>query len=354
MSNNLYICKKYFTFVKNILHFDIKNYCAQLHTKAEKITARGYFMTEYVIETKNLTKKYKDKTVVDNINMNVEKGKIYGLLGKNGAGKTTTMCMLLNLASKTGGEILLFNNAPNQETYRKIGSIIETPGFYENLTAEENLKIISKIRKNYSKERINEILELVSLDNEKNKKYRDYSLGMKQRLGIASAIMHKPDLLILDEPINGLDPIGIKEIRDLLKKLSIENNTTILISSHILSEIENIADVIGIIDNGKLITELNKDELYNKLNKSVDFEVSDTGKAQTILEKIGMQEHIDYQIVKIKERENIRLYTNLNLRDSINEIFVRNGIKVQKINLTEENLEEFFTRIISTESEITA
>ena len=133
-------------------------------------------MTEYVIETENLTKKYKDKTGVNNVNMKVEKGKIYGLLGKNGAGKTTTMRMLLNMATKTGGKIILFGNIPNNNTYRKIGSIIETPGFYENLTAEENLKIISKIRGNYSKEKIREILSTVSLDDN-NKKYRDFSFG---------------------------------------------------------------------------------------------------------------------------------------------------------------------------------
>ena len=309
-------------------------------------------MTEYVIETLNLTKQYNDKKVVDNISMKVEKGKIYGLLGKNGAGKTTNMCMRLNIATKTSGEILLFGKKANNETYKNIGSIIETPGFYENLTAEENLKIISKIRGNYSKEKIQEILELVSLHNEKNKKYSEYSLGMKQKLGIASAILHKPELLILDEPINGLDPIGIKKIRYLLKKLSKENNTTILISSHILSEIENLADIIGIVDNGKLITELSKEELHSKLNKRVDFEVSDITHAEQILENIGLHKNNDYNI--IKETNTIRLYTNLNLRDKLNELFVKKGLRVQKINICEENLEDFFTRIINPEMELIA
>ena len=307
-------------------------------------------MTEYVIETKNLTKKYKDKMVVNNINMKVEKGKIYGLLGKNGAGKTTTMRMLLNLASKTDGEILIFGNKPDNETYKRIGSIIETPGFYENLTAEENLKVIAKIRGNYSKKTVDEILDMVSL-SDNDKKYSDFSLGMKQRLGIAAAIMHKPELLILDEPINGLDPIGIKEIRSLLKKLSHQDNTTILISSHILSEIENIADVIGVMDNGKLITELNRNELNRQLNKSVTFEVSDLGKSEMILEKIGFHKDNDYML---KEPNVIQLYTKLELRDRINEIFVKNDIKVQKINLCEENLEEYFTRTISSKTELAA
>lgn len=307
-------------------------------------------MTEYVIETENLTKKYKDKTVVNNINMKVEKGKIYGLLGKNGAGKTTTMRMLLNMATKTGGKIMLFGNVPDNSTYRKIGSIIETPGFYENLTAEENLKIISKIRGNYSKENIDEILTSVSLDDN-NKKYRDFSLGMKQRLGIAAAIMHNPELLILDEPINGLDPIGIKKIRHLLKRLSRENATTILISSHILSEIENLADIIGVMDNGQLITELTKDELNSQLNKSVIFEVSDPNKSEMILESIGLHKGRDY---KTKEPDTIYLYSNLDLRDRINEIFVKNGIKVKGIIPCEENLEEYFTRIINPETELAA
>ncbi len=307
-------------------------------------------MTEYVIETENLTKKYKDKTVVNNINMKVEKGKIYGLLGKNGAGKTTTMRMLLNMAEKTSGKIMLFGNVPDNSTYRKIGSIIETPGFYENLTAEENLKIISKIRGNYSKENIDEILTSVSLDDN-NKKYRDFSLGMKQRLGIAAAIMHNPELLILDEPINGLDPIGIKKIRHLLKRLSRENATTILISSHILSEIENLADIIGVMDNGQLITELTKDELNSQLNKSVIFEVSDPNKSERILESIGLHKGRDY---KTKEPDRIYLYSNLDLRDRINEIFVKNGIKVKGIIPCEENLEEYFTRIINPETELAA
>lgn len=307
-------------------------------------------MTEYVIETENLTKKYKDKTVVNNINMKVEKGKIYGLLGKNGAGKTTTMRMLLNMATKTSGKIMLFGNVPDNSTYRKIGSIIETPGFYENLTAEENLKIISKIRGNYSKENIDEILTSVSLDDN-NKKYRDFSLGMKQRLGIAAAIMHNPELLILDEPINGLDPIGIKKIRHLLKRLSRENATTILISSHILSEIENLADIIGVMDNGQLITELTKDELNSQLNKSVIFEVSDPNKSEMILESIGLHKGRDY---KTKKPDRIYLYSNLDLRDRINEIFVKNGIKVKGIIPCEENLEEYFTRIINPETELAA
>ncbi len=304
-------------------------------------------MVEYIIETKNLSKIYYNNTVVDSINMHVEKGKIYGLLGKNGAGKTTTMCMLLNLAYPTSGEIYLFGKNSKKytnEIYSNIGSIIETPGFYENLTAYENLKIISKLRKDFYPQNINLVLEMVNLENSKSKKFKDFSLGMKQRLGIAAAIMHNPELLILDEPINGLDPFGIKEIRALLKRLSHEYGITILISSHILSEIENIADVIGIMDNGILIEEIPKEELHNRLNKFVEFELSDGYKAVELLEKIGLKANKDFTITK---EGIIHLYSNLEMRDKINALFVSAGIDVKKVNLCEENLEDFFTRFVS-------
>ncbi|WP_407422153.1 ABC transporter ATP-binding protein [Methanobrevibacter sp.] len=304
-------------------------------------------MGEYVIETRNLSKKYSNDTVVNSIDMHVEKGKIYGLLGKNGAGKTTTMCMLLNLISPTNGEIFLFGKNPRKysdEVYSKIGSIIETPGFYENLTAYENLKVISKLRRNYNSSNIDLILEMLNLENAKSKKVKDFSLGMKQRLGIAAAIIHKPELLILDEPINGLDPFGIKEIRTLLKRLSHEFGITILISSHILSEIENIADVIGFMDGGVLIEEVSKEELYKRLDKFVEFEVSDIDLACEILDKLELKKNYDYALKK--DNGTIRLYSNLELRDKFNALFVNSGIDVKKVNLCEENLENYFLRRI--------
>lgn len=323
-------------------------------------------MSEYVIETTGLSKKYSKRLVVNSIDMHVEKGKIYGLLGKNGAGKTTTMCMLLNLVHPSSGEMLLFGKDPrkhSKEVYSNIGSIIETPGFYENLTAYENLKIIAKLRGNYNPLNVKLVLEMVNLDKETSKKFKDFSLGMKQRLGIAAAIMHNPELLILDEPINGLDPIGIKEIRDLLKRLSHEYGKSILISSHILSEIENIADVIGVMDNGVLIEEFSRDELHDKLNKFVEFEVSDIDLAISLLNKTGLKEGIDYSykrslgeyIDDLDSEESskstvggtIHLFTNLDLRDQFNALFVNSGIDVRKLNLCEENLEEFFTRLVS-------
>lgn len=303
-------------------------------------------MVDYVIETNNLSKIYYKNKVVNSVDMHVEKGKIYGLLGKNGAGKTTTMCMLLNLTYPSEGDIFLFgknvNNYSN-EIYSNIGSIIETPGFYENLTAFENLKIISKIRGDFNSNNINSVLQMVNLDNDKSKKFKDFSLGMKQRLGIAAAIMHSPELLILDEPINGLDPFGIKEIRTLLKRLSHEFGITILISSHILSEIENIADVIGFMDNGILIEEISKEELYTRLDKFVEFEVSNIDLAVDIFKKLELKENKDYAV----KGDMLCLYTHLNLRDKFNALFVKAGIDVKKVNLREENLEDFFTRFVS-------
>ncbi len=303
-------------------------------------------MADYVIETNHLSKIYSNSRVVDSIDMHVEKGKIYGLLGKNGAGKTTTMCMLLNLTYPSDGEIFLFGKDPKKcsnEIYSKIGSIIETPGFYENLTAYENLKIIGKIRGGYDPRNVELALEMVNLSDAKSKKFKDFSLGMKQRLGIAAAIMHSPELLILDEPINGLDPFGIKEIRALLKRLSHDFGITILISSHILSEIENLADVIGFMDNGVLIDEISMEELHSRLNKFVEFEVSDVDSAVDILEKLELKGNRDFTF----NDKTICLYSHLELRDKFNALFVKAGIDVKKVNLCEENLEEFFTRFIS-------
>lgn len=303
-------------------------------------------MVDYIIKTNNLSKIYFKNKVVNSVNMHVERGKIYGLLGKNGAGKTTTMCMLLNLTYPSEGEIFLFGKNPKKhsnEIYPKIGSIIETPGFYENLTAYENLEIIAKLRGDYNPFNISSVLEMVNLSQAKSKKFKDFSLGMKQRLGIAAAIMHSPELLILDEPINGLDPFGIKEIRALLKRLSHEFGITILISSHILSEIENLADVIGFMDNGVLIEEMSRDELFNRLDKFVEFEVSDIDLAVNIFKELELRENIDFTV----NGNIIRLYSHLNMRDKFNAIFVKAGIDVKKVNLCKENLEEFFTRFVS-------
>lgn len=303
-------------------------------------------MPEYVIETRNLTKSYGDFDAVKNINMNVEKGRIYGLLGKNGAGKTTTMCMLLGLTEPTEGSIKLFgldaqDGKNRKQIYTKIGSIIETPGFYPHLNAFDNLKLFSKLRGDYNPDNIHKVLKLVNLDNE-DKSFQNYSLGMKQRLGVAAALVHEPELLILDEPINGLDPAGIVEIRDLLLNISSDLGITVLISSHILSEIELLADEIGVIDNGELIKELTKEELDAESRKKVIIKVDSIDSAADVLGKNGYKEGEDFKI----NNDEINVFTDVDSRFKINELLVKNNIQVNDFYLKEENLEEFFMRVL--------
>ena len=213
-------------------------------------------MNEYVIETKNLCKKAGTKYRVKNLDMKVPKGVVYGFLGPNGAGKTTTMKLLLGLIHPNVGDIYLLGEKmtyKNQTTLALLtGSLIENPGFYDHLTGQENLEIIAKY-KDLNASDIEEALKIVNLYERKDDKVKKYSLGMKQRLGLATALMGKPSLIILDEPTNGLDPAGIQEIRELIKKLPETLGTTVLISSHLLSEIEQMAEYVGIINKGKLI-----------------------------------------------------------------------------------------------------
>lgn len=224
-------------------------------------------MESFIIETKQLTKKYRSQFTVNNVDLHVKKGNIYGLLGRNGAGKTTLMKMLLGLTAPTAGTFTLFGQklaGQEQQLYPRIGALIETPGFYPNLTGTENLEIFARLRNLNTPNAVKNALETVGLPFRDKKLFREYSLGMKQRLGIANALLHHPQLLILDEPTNGLDPIGIAEIRDFLKILCKEYGKTILISSHILSEIELLADDIGILNHGVLLEECSMKTLKEK------------------------------------------------------------------------------------------
>lgn len=227
---------------------------------------KGIKNMTHIIETRGLTKEYGGVRVAESIDLHLPEGKIYGLLGRNGAGKTTLMKMILRLVHPTSGTIELFGQDYREEpgALLRIGSMIETPGFYGNLTAWENLTLIGKLRGIHKKEPLKEALELVGLQDQIRKPFSDYSLGMKQRLGIAAAILHQPELLILDEPTNGLDPIGIKEVRIFLKELVRTRGTTILISSHIISEMEQLADVVGILHQGQLLEER---DLKDHLNR---------------------------------------------------------------------------------------
>lgn len=224
-------------------------------------------MESFIIETKQLTKKYKGQLAVNNVNLHIKKGSIYGLLGRNGAGKTTLMKMLLGLTPPTSGTFTLFDQTltgHEKQLYPRIGALIETPGFYPNLTGTENLEIFARLRNLNASHTVKNTLETVGLPFRDKKLFREYSLGMKQRLGLANALLHHPQLLILDEPTNGLDPIGIAEIRDFLKTLCKDHGKTLLVSSHILSEIDLLADDIGILDRGVLLEECSIKTLKEK------------------------------------------------------------------------------------------
>ena len=298
---------------------------------------------DMVLQTVGLTKQYGTQFAVHNVNLNVERGRIYGLLGRNGAGKTTTIRMVTGLLQQTDGEVFLFGEKmkkPTKQIFGRIGALIESPAFYENLTAKENLKIISDLRGTQSKNSIDEALKLVNLDNETKNRVKQFSLGMKQRLGIAMAMMHNPEFIILDEPTNGLDPIGIQQIRLLIKKLSAENGVTVLISSHILSEIEQMADKVGIIDKGILVEELTMDEIRHRNRHYVKLSVSDMSRTVPILEKEFSIN--DFEIVNDNEIKVFQLDGNL---ENINRVLVTNGIGVSELSVKKGNLEEYFLKL---------
>ena len=211
-----------------------------------------------IIETKNLTKQFKGFKALDNVSINIEEGKVYGLLGPNGAGKSTFLKLITQIIKPSSGEIVFKNHQISQNDLRQIGAIIENPAIYPNLTAYENLKVLTTLL-SIDENKINEVLKTVDLTNTGNKLAREFSLGMKQRLGIAMALINNPKLLILDEPTNGLDPVGIAKLRELIKSFT-NDGITVLISSHILSEIDQVADKVGIIVNGKLVYEGQNDK----------------------------------------------------------------------------------------------
>lgn len=300
-------------------------------------------MNDYIVETKNLTKQYGAQKSVANLNIHVRKGRIYGLLGRNGAGKTTTMKMLLGLTKPTSGEVMIWGQPlPGNEKklLSRIGSLIESPGFYPNLTATENLQIFASLRGIPNRHAIRDALDLVSLPYKDKKLFSQYSLGMKQRLAIALAVMHDPELLILDEPINGLDPIGIAEVRSFIRELCDVKGKTILISSHILSEIALLADDIGIIDKGVLLEEETLAELEAKSSRHIRFTVSDTAQAARILEHTFREYHFT-----VLDDHRLQL-GNMDL--SVGRIvtaFVANGLEVSEAAAFEESLESYFKRV---------
>lgn len=297
-----------------------------------------------IIKTTHLTKAYGMQKAVDNLNMTVEQGQIYGFLGQNGAGKTTTIRMLLGLIRPTQGQIEIFGEnllSKQKEILRRVGSIVEFSGFYENLTARENLLINAKLMGVHKKNAIEEALDIAGLQNEPAKLVGKYSLGMKQRLGIARAILHHPELLILDEPTNGLDPIGIKEIRKLIKSLAEERKITILISSHILTEVEQLADHIGIVHQGKLLEEISFAELRRRNRKFLEFQVSSDNKAAMLLEQ-----HFDIFDYEVHDEGIIRVYSHIGQQGMINKMLVEHDIEVSRIAMSEDGLEDYFIKLI--------
>ena len=300
-------------------------------------------MSDCIIETKGLTKQYGEQVSVSSLDLHVQKGRIYGLLGRNGAGKTTTMKMLLGLTAPTSGTVSIFGRPLKGNEKRilpRIGSLIESPGFYPNLTGTENLQIFARLRGLKSPNYIKSALELVNLPYRDKKRYAQYSLGMKQRLAIALAVMHDPELLILDEPINGLDPIGIAEVRDFIRALCDERGKTILISSHILSEIALLADDIGIIDHGVLLEEESLQQLEAKNNRYLHFTVSDARAAARLLyTQLGVQ---DFQLVNGQE---LTVPGDGLDPGSAVAAFVQAGLTVRDAHLCEDTLEDYFKRV---------
>jgi len=299
----------------------------------------------YILKTNNLTKAYNGKEVVSNVNMSVKKGEIYGFLGPNGAGKTTLMRMITNLVKPTSGEIEIFGEKLRDTSYevlKRLGTIIEYPVFYEKLSARENLELHCEYMGYFDKKAIDKALDLVGLKNIDNKSVKDFSLGMKQRLGIARAITTKPELLILDEPINGLDPIGIKEFRDLFKMLSKEYGITILLSSHILAEIEQIADTIGVINNGRLIEEVSMESIRAGNTEYIELIVSNSEKAAYVLSN-----DLNISNFKVLDNKAIRIYDGNIFQNQITKALIMSDISIEGITKKNGSLEEYFLNLLN-------
>ena len=299
-------------------------------------------MQEIVLQTNNLTKKYKDFVALDSASITIHKGDIYGLIGRNGAGKTTLMKTITTLTNKTGGSFSLFGSEEElTESKRRIGCLIESPAFFDNLTAYQNLKYYSIQKGIVDEKQIDKVLKTVDLYKERNKKFKKFSLGMKQRLGIAFAILDNPDFIILDEPINGLDPIGIKEIRDTLKRLNEEEKITILISSHILSELYLIANHFCFIDKGRIIKDVSKEELDLECSKCIVIRTKDVKKATVVLEK-----ELSTTNYKVIDNTEIRLYDYLENSAKVNKTLLSNDIDIMGIYESGISLEDYFNSLI--------
>lgn len=304
---------------------------------------------EKVIEVHNLTKRFGNLVAVDNLELNVYRGDVFGFLGPNGAGKSTTIRMLVSLIKPTKGKINLFGKSlkgNRKDVLKRVGAIVESPDFYKYLTAYKNLEILGKISgADISKKKIMEILELVGLDKRANSKVKTYSHGMKQRLGLAQSLLHDPELIILDEPTTGLDPQGIKEIRDLITMLSKEKGKTIFLSSHILKEVEVIASRMIIINKGKTIVEGTVEDLLNSETMKVSFEVDSLEKAKQSIHYSMWAENL-----KTTEKNNLIFEMKQEEISALNKYLVENDIEVYSIVPTR-SLENYFLKITEASDE---
>lgn len=300
-------------------------------------------MHEIILQTNQLTKSYGKFTALDHADITVYRGDIYGLIGRNGAGKTTIMKIVAGLAEPTEGSYSIFGKSgyAAEKEKRRIGTLIENPAFFGNMTAYQNLRYYCYQKGITDLKQIDEALELVHLTNVKNKKFRKFSLGMKQRLGIAFAVLDNPDLVILDEPINGLDPIGISELRDTFRKLNQERGITLIISSHILSELYAVANRFLFIDNGRVIKEITKQELDLECSRCITVKTDNVKKTAIVLE--SNLNITNYQVIDTKE---IRIYNENAKSNELNKAFIQNGVNISQIYESGVSLEDYFKQLV--------
>ncbi len=299
-------------------------------------------MTEIICQTKDLCKNYKNFHALENVNLSIKRGEIYGLIGENGAGKSTLIRILTGLAFKSSGIINLFGKTEHLQYERaKIGCTIEMPALYKDMTAEQNLEIQRVQRGIPDKKCISKTLELVGLNNTRKKKVNNFSLGMKQRLSLAAALLGEPEFLILDEPVNGLDPTGIIELRELLKKLAKENHVTILISSHILSELNQLATCYGFLHHGKLLRQITAVQLDEECRRHIKLKTDDTIRTATILE-----EKLRIKNYSVYPDNYIRIYEKLEEIHNISKTLFSSGLIVEELSIQGENLETYFENLI--------
>lgn len=296
-----------------------------------------------IVRTNQLTKIIDGKELVKNVNIHVKKGEVYGFLGPNGAGKTTVMKMLTNLWKPTSGEVWLFGEKLTPTSYevlKRMGSIIEFPCFYDHMSGKDNLQLHSEYMGYHTPGCVEDVLEMLGLADASEKQVKSYSLGMKQRLGIARAILCKPELLILDEPTNGLDPAGMKQIRDLFRMLCSEYGITIIISSHMLSEVESIADTIGVINHGNMMKEIPMKEISEMNTAYIELAVEDTKKAAYVL-----ADKLELGNFKVIDEKCIRIYdAHIDTKD-ISKALAMNEVEINSISKKAESLEDYFLKL---------